>query len=340
VVLEDERRTESFYDQRGARSICGDRFETLTFPNDPKIGHNYEHAAAGEAGLKGGAWKLNTAQVRSLPIDVAVNLKPRSATVAMSTQGGSHGKMTEKNTRQKDNTLYTCSEDVMSNNREKLGCLEITFKKAAPEKVTILSGVAAEAGRFKEEGWNADGYWLCEGHGANNFNRICPAETTVSAYKGVSSCGPEVDTVDELEAKMNSENAMKKWVLRACGFLLFWCAISMCFQPIETILELATDCLDSATECIPCVGCCVDTITDVFMGVVKCILCLVSFCCGGACFLFVCAVMWVAMRPVQGSIMLVIVLTCCIGGYCLLNSSKDPSKSRKKRRDVPLANYE
>lgn len=301
---------------------CGPLAGQLTFPSDPKLGETHEHAAAGAVKFTGGAWSLNTKQLHDLPIDAHVPLKARAATATPDKSFP----LTEKNTVQTPTQLLTCPQGTAE-----LGCLVIEFKAAKPPKATILSAVSEDAGLFKEEGWEANGYWLCSGHGANNFNRICPAATSLDINKGITACGPEIDTVDELVEKMASENSTKMWILRLTGFICFWCAISMCFQPIETILEVGTDCIDAATDCIPCVGCIVDTMTDIFMGVVRCVLCIVSFCCGGACFLFVVAVMWVVMRPVQGIIMFVVMVGLCIGGYCLLNATKDPDRARNKK---------
>lgn len=290
------------------------------------MGESYVHAAKGEVQLSPGKhWKLNDFQIQGLPIDVDVPLKPREATGTLGPVFGSS--LTTQNTRQSSNTIYTCA----ANRPSEMGCLEIKFKKATPNTVTIFSATSKEEGFFSDEGWFADGYWLCSGSSSNHINRACPASTSVSFYKGVTSCGEDVNTMDKLTTKLQNENNTKLWVIRFAGFILFWMSISMCFQPIRSLLGCITNSLDSATDCIPCVGWIVDTMTDVFMGVVKAVLCIVSFCCGGACFLFVVAFMWIVLRPVQGCILMVVMCCCCCGAAGLLYSQRDPEKGAKAR---------
>lgn len=319
--LTGDRLSQSFHDEGGARAVCGDT--SWSYVEDPKMGVSYVHAAKGEVQLSGKKWKLNDFQIQGLPIDVDVTLPNREG----SNLGPVGGTLTNQNTRQSSNKIYTCA----ANRPNEMGCLEISFKKAVPNTVTIFSATSKEEGFFSDEGWFADGYWLCSGSSSNHINRACPASTSVSFFKGVTSCGEDVNTMDKLTSKLANENNTKLWGIRIAGFILFWCSISMCFQPIRSLLGCITNSLDSATDCIPCVGWIVDTMTDIFMGVVKAVLCIVSFCCAGGCFLFVVAFMWMVLRPVQGSILMVVMCCCCCGGVGLLYSGRDPEKGAKAR---------
>jgi hypothetical protein len=327
----------SFHRPTEATAGCGEYASTVGPPAEPKLGTSYAHAASGAVKLTGGAWKLNTFQVEQLPIDTDVILPDRQPTGTLP-NGGAPQTMTAVNTEQKQNTLYTCGPGV-----EAVGCMEITFKKAHPTTVTILSQISETKGLFKEEGWSASGYWLCKNaSSANSINRVCPADITnnfnlKTLSTGVFSCGEDVNTLEKLEEALKSANTLKRWGFRALGFFLFFCSINMCFQPIKSLLGVITNTADSCSDGIPCIGGCIDTMTDIFMGVVKAILCLVAFCCAGACFLFIVAVMWVVMRPVTGSIMFVVFCVCCIGASGLLYSNKDPDgKAKLKERSYAM----
>jgi hypothetical protein len=327
--------SQTFHDPGRARDACGDSAGNLRFPNEPKLGTSYAHAASGEVHLNGGAWKLNSFQVGQLPIDTDVVLPNRFSTKTTANEGSPPYPLTEENTHQENNIIWTCNPGTT----QAIGCMEISFQKAVPNTVTLLSSVSTKPGLFEEGGWSASGYWLCKDSSANAINRVCPASlgNTVSlqtAYTGAISCGEDVNTLEKLTDVLKSANTAKQWGLRALGFFLFFCSINMCFQPLKSLLGFITNSADSCADGIPCIGGCVDTLTDIFMGVVKAVLCVVAFCCAGACFLFIVAFMWVVMRPVTGSILMVVVCCCCIGASGLLYSQRDPDgKDKLRNRD-------
>merc|ERR1711966_587665 len=116
-------------------------------------------------------------------------------------------------------------------------------------------------------------------------------------------------TMEELFTIMKNANSMKLWIFRAIGFFCIWLAICCCLQPIESCLGFITNMMDEGTDCIPGVGCAVDCLTDIFMGMVKAVLCVVGCCCAAGWFLSVVVVMWIVMRPVMG--MALAVVACC-----------------------------
>jgi len=214
-----------------------------------------------------------------------------------------------------------------------MGCLEISFDKAVPKHVAMLGKISLHAGMMDSAGWDSPGYWLCKGASANNINRFCPSTITGSIHKGVGSCGEDITSLAKMIDFLKGMNKGRTWGLRILGFLMFWCSVWMCTQPIRSMLGCITNMMDSSTDCIPCVGGCVDTLTDIFMGVVKAILCVVSFCCGGACFLTVCVIMWFVMRPVWGIVGCIVICCCCAGAGALLYSSRKSSKDPSEMDD-------
>merc|ERR1712146_668434 len=142
------------------------------------------------------------------------------------------------------------------------------------------------------------------------MNRFCPSNRPVSLSQGDLSCGEDIDSSAKMWKSAKDAEATKRWFIRILSFLAFWCTVSACLQPIKSVLGLIANAADSATECIPCVGGCVDLLTDIFMGVVKVILCIVSFCCGGAMFLTVAVIVWIVMRPLWGVLGLCVICCC------------------------------
>jgi hypothetical protein len=217
-----------------------------------------------------------------------------------------------------------------------MDCLEITFSQAAPAHITMLGGISSTPGLMTEEGWTEPGYWLCEGSSANIIDRSCPAWNTRGASElfvhGYESCGEDVQTLEAIFTNMRDANSTKQWLIRFVGFCLFFAAFSACFQPIDGIMEYITDMMDKGTECIPCVGCCVDCLTDIFMGIVRMILFLVSCFCSCAWFLGIVAIMWIVMRPVMGSIFATLTICfCCASGVLL---QKNKGKGVKQSREL------
>lgn len=271
-------------------------------------------------------WKLNEEQVERLPIDKRLNLPDRRGSVSRSPQSSSS--LTASNTMVSSGTLYTCTPSS-----QEMGCLHVTFKKAVPVKVAMLGKVGTQVGLMDPAGWQAPGYWVCSGSSSeNNVDAVCPSIYSVDLSKGAVSCNDSIDTIEKMVSMLQKAGNQKLWVFRMLGFCLFWWAISACLQPIRSILGLLANGVDAATDCIPCVGSIVDFMTDIFMGVVKCILCLVSFCFGGGCFLSVVVVMWFVMKPLMGILLSCVLCACCGTGGALLHMNR----SGKSARDINL----
>merc|ERR1719502_1709964 len=103
--------------------------------------------------------------------------------------------------------------------------------------------------------------------------------------------------LNTLETIMANENDQTAWLYRAVGFLMTWIGVSCILSPITTLVEMAADMVDHFAECIPGVGCIVDQMTDIFVGVVQSIVCLVSCVCAVGSFMIVVSIVWMAMRP-------------------------------------------
>jgi len=321
-----------FNDMASAQAVCGDPpYPTETAP--VKLGSSDVHASAGQVKTSpGNVWSLNELQMQVLPINLPVALPRRAAPEGLDSATSAPFKLTLANTFVEGNAVKTCR----STNFNSMGCVEIRFQKAAPAHATMLGAVDTIPGRMSKEGWTEAEYWVCKGSHANHIDRFCPAtnknaDAWTLAHKGDMSCGEDIDTIDELFDLMKNANYQKTMLFRLLGFLAFWCSFNFCFQPIESALAFATDMMDDATDCIPCVGGAVDWLTDLFMGMVKSILCVVSCCCAMGWFLSVAVVMWMVMRPVIGAA-LAVVACCFCGGAALM--LKMCSKKGKKLKDV------
>jgi hypothetical protein len=214
----------------------------------------------------GNQWALNTRQLHLLPVNSPVALTPHTASGSL-TGPQPPVSLTSANTQIVSNTVYTCTPGS-----QEMGCLEISFMRAIPAHVAILGAISSNpVGQFQEAGFNTSGYWLCKGSTANNINRMCPSKGLTSVtdllYKGALGCGEEIITLAQLLTQLKEGNQAKLWLLRLAGFILFWLSINMCCQPIKSMLGFITNMMDASTDCIPCVGGCVDTLTDIFMGV-------------------------------------------------------------------------
>jgi len=324
-VLEGTVLSTSFEDRYGAERVCG----TIVNPQPVKIGTSDFHASAGQVStLPGNAWALNDKQIKSLPIELGVALSPRAASGTVSSATTAPAQLDEYNTYVQGNVLKTCTGTNM-------GCLEITFLKAAPARATMLGAVSSMYGQMNVTGWEESEYWVCKGSHANNINRFCPstplADANDALHKGSMACGEDVTTMPQLFTIMKDANSEKQWMFRAIGFCCFWFAISCCLQPIESALGFITNMMDDGTDCIPCVGSAVDCLTDIFMGMVKAILCVVSCCCAVGWFLSVVVVMWFVMRPMMGMALAVVACCFCTGAGGLLyyfrgSGGKDSSR--------------
>jgi len=287
-------------------------------------------------------WELNAEQVTRLPIDKLLTPPDRSNSRLSNSPPPTQWSLDFTNTMVASGKLYTCAQN--SNN---MGCLQVTFMKAIPTKVAMLSkvGIPEDCSRracekrgsipgvMDPKGWQAPGYWVCgETASENNIDAFCPSSASLDLAKGAISCNDSIDTIEKIVDMLQKAGDQKLMVFRILGFILFWSAISACLQPIRSILGLLANGMDAATDCIPCVGSGVDFLTDIFMGVVKAILCLVSFCFGGGCFLSVVVIMWFVMKPLMGLLLSFVLCACCgTGGYLL-----HMNRSGKSARDLKL----
>lgn len=269
--------------------------------------------------LPNNAWTVNDVQLQELPIMVAVPLPSRRLNTTPTSFRPSDA-LAVDNTLVEMNTLKTCIGNGM-------GCIEISFAKAAPVHMAMLGAVSSVGGMMSAGGWAHDAYWLCKGEGAyNNVDRVCPMTTVVDMNKGVVSCGEDITSMEQLMTVLKDANSQKMWGLRLLGFILFWCSFNCCFHPIKQLMGFITNMMDAGTDCIPCVGGCVDCLTDIFMSVVSSVLCVVSFCCAAASFLSVVVFMWIVMRPAMGAALAVVACCFCVGAGALLNSYRGGGK--------------
>jgi hypothetical protein len=301
-----------YSDSAGAAAACG----TPLQPTSPvKLGDSYSYAPTGTVKtLPNDAWSLNEYQLEQLPLDVPVTLQgiPRGPEVDDAKNAPSQ--LTRTTVYVEANTMKTCVQ-------KSIGCLEVTFSKAVPDHVALLGALSPIEGLMTEYGWTSPSYWLCKNESSTHFNAICPSvgqDLYSMAHKGDMSCGKEVTTFEQMVEMMRTARSQTTWLFRALAFLGFFCAINCCFHPIEAMLEFLTDMMDDATDCIPCVGCCVDTLTDVFMGAVRCILFIASFCCALGWFLSVVCVTWIVMRPLMGLGLGLVTCCACSGAGALL----------------------
>jgi hypothetical protein len=290
-----------------ARVACGSNLN----PGTPSTGLGTSRLEGSSIKL-GTAWTLNTKQVKDLPADQSINPAAIQGTRVPGTPNPT-AQLTKDNTVTRNGKLYSCNPGT-----NKVGCLEIYFKKAAPPKAAML-GEIASGGKMTDNGWQAPPYWLCSGAASeNNVQKFCPSRG--------SPCDAKSFTMDGMIAALKASNSTWTMIIRICGFFCFWLSVSACLQPIRSVLGLFANMADGATDCIPCVGSIVDLMTDIFMGVVKAILCVVSFCCAGAMFLTVVVVMWIVMKPWFGIPLCCVSCMCWAGAGYLLHSNRRSAK--------------
>lgn len=309
-----------YSDSAGAAAACG----TPLQPTSPvKLGGSYSYAPTGTVKtVPNGAWSLNQYQLEQLPLDLPVTLQgiPRGPEVDGAKNAPSQ--LTRTSVYVEANVMKTCVQ-------KSIGCLEVTFSKAVPDHVALLGALSPTEGLMTEYGWTSPSYWLCRNESSMHFNAICPSvgqDLVSMAHKGDMSCGKEVTTFEQMVAMMRTARSQATWLFRALAFLGFFCAINCCFHPIGAMLEFLTDTMDDMTDCIPGVGCCVDFLTDIFMGAVRCILFIASFCCALGWFLSVIVVTWIVMRPLMGLGLGLVTCCACSGAGALLYQFRGQGK--------------
>jgi hypothetical protein len=316
------------------QATCGPYFQSVMTQNPVPSGFTLGGTEAVEAtnvrvtsgagGNASGAWELNNFQMNNVLYEGSPTLVSDNQPITASVQPPPF--LNAQNTMVQNNALMSCQTLV-------LGCLEFTFEQSAPARITLLSAVGPAVSvspavrRFNEEGWPPPDSWMCTGK-SYPINRVCPLGSTFTSNNGFTSCAEDISK-EELFVTMANENSTTTWLYRAVGFVCVLLAVCSVFQPIVTIVETATDFLDSITGCIPGVGCIVDQMTDLFVGLVSCVVCGISFMCAISCFSFVVAIMWVVMRPWLG--IPLFILTCCCCGLSVYTAKQCKSGSARKK---------
>jgi len=312
----------NFRDNEKARRQCGSSRNPTSPGSGLTMGSSDLYGASGQVKVKGGGWDVNNWQSRQIPIDDKVPLPRRSPPPGL----GSH---TQPPTRLGHATTYVEGDAVRTCANESVGCLVIGFTRAAPEDVTMLGLVsAAHPGRFSEpeEGlWPAPRDWLC-GSG-ETVNRVCPMTSSIDLASGIQSCSGGLSK-GEFFDDMKGENSTAAWIYRLVSFFCVWLAVFCVCSPITAIVEWATDSIDDLTDCIPGVGCVVDLMTDMIVGVVRTVVCMLAFACAVSSFLLVAGTVWAAMRPMVAVPALVLGLCCCCGTCFAARSCAQQGKKK------------
>lgn len=196
-------------------------------------------------------------------------------------------------------TLATCHQVL------KIGCVNIRYYEADVTHVSVLANVDSSGNTAAHP---TPSSWGCSASSLEEmkFGALTKAETL---------------------KELHSENQTRTWILRAVGCIGAWLAIYLCLSPISAAADIVGDCLDF----IPCIG---DTLESLVEGVVTTVLCVMSCGIGCSCALFVISIVWVAMRPVVGGIMLgaAILLFVLAGVVRSQYQVPDGAKRRKKRK--------
>jgi len=315
-----------FQDHTRAQQQCGANYNNA--PQPLSLGTHDVHAGAGTiTTLPGDQWRLSNKQIQQFPIDKPVILNKWSPSLTVNGATTAPATLSRDNTWTDGSTLKTCTTDS-------IGCIEVTFTKAAPSRVAAMGAMSDSPGSFKEEGWTAPGYWLCKGSAANHVDMVCPSSGQTldqAAYKGILSCGEDVVSFDQSLELMKSAKSFKTWGFRFIGFFMFWFAFCCFFSPLQTCLAFSEDIIDTFADCIPCVGCIVDVMTDIFFGIASAIVSLAACCCGMGWFLSVVVVTWIVMRPLLGAFAALFACCFCGGAMALLYTNKGGGKPKQQR---------
>jgi len=150
--------------------------------------------------------------------------------------------------------------------------------------------------------WTADDSWGCSGFTLHDLRM-------------------GVKDKDTLFEELEGESTFTTWAVRLLGFLVLWCAFSLCAAPLEVV-----------ADCIPFVG--------PYLGdAIEAIACVVCCCPACACCLGVAGLVWVAMRPMIG-IPLMLIFICTMGGMialkCYSKRKKEEEKKEEEKKEKPL----
>lgn len=180
-------------------------------------------------------------------------------------------------------------------NPDNIGTLKVSYVTNSWAADKIMHTVL---GKNTAEGivpYSIPGSWLC---GAQD----------------ISDLRSGTNTKDQLFEAMAAENTTTTWALRFFGFLFLWCSCTCMFGPCEVL-----------ADCIPMIG---PMLGDMIEAIICCMTCPPASCC---CF-FVCAIVWIAMRPIMGALFLVgsLCFFCAAGGgLFMMQKNKNEAKQAK-----------
>jgi len=321
-----------FHDTARAQQACGGT--NPLGPVSPALGTSTKYANSFQVKTQGGGWALNGKQTRAIPVDVPVKLTATTNELLPFVKGElppMEG-WDDINTMVIGDQLHTCNLKPPTD--KGLGCMRLSAKVSHPEQVALLGkvSVSQKPGRMSEEGWEAPADWLC---GGQTVQRVCPTAGVGSSLDVPMESCDVIRTKEELFEVMHGENNMTTWMYRLAGFLLTWLGLCCICQPLTTLVEMAGDCLDQITQCIPGVGCIVDEMTDVFTGLVKAVVCAITCMCAFSSFIFVVGVMWVVMRPLVAIPLLIFGFCFCGGAGYLMHTCR-----KKKEKEAGMGSQQ
>jgi hypothetical protein len=193
--------------------------------------------------------------------------------------------------------LQTCNSDS-------LGCVRISYQKSGATNPSILAHVAS-GGLVEPQAVPSS--WLCE---ESQKQWIEKSKLSFKAFIEV----------------LHSKNNFLAWVLRLVGVAAAWISVYCIFSPLTTAVDLIGDVINF----VPCVG---GFIEDLIEGAATCLVCVLSCGIGCSCAFFVIAVVWVAMRPLVGTIMFILACCCFFGGVAIVHSLRGDTPKKNRRNN-------
>lgn len=303
-----------------AASVCGTSVTSITMPTNLKMGVQDSHAQAGQVKVVGGQWSLNAWQVQNLPINVPVPLAARQSTsttdpgLTQRTNPQPPSEITELTTIVKDNMIKTCDQPMY-------GCIEIEFSKAMPNNIRALGKLSAtDRGVMSTEDWIAPTDWLCKG---SKINEMCPFKSgVIDTNRGYRACSEGLSK-EQFFKELNQQSSTYTWIARVVLAVTCWLAVCCICSPVTAIVEYVTKQMDTFTACIPCIGCLVDQMTNLIVGAVQWMVCILAFCMGCGSFFIVASICWAVMRPAVAIPIMILCCICCCCALCVVSMCKD-----------------
>jgi hypothetical protein len=204
-------------------------------------------------------------------------------------------RVTKENTVLLDGYIQTCRV-------ESVGCVRIKYYKNSATQPTVLAHVASN-GRLKPQ--DVPSSWLC------------PAASRQWIDK-------EKLTFEQFIRRLTDAEKAMKWIFRALGILAAWLSVFCIFSPITTAADLLGDCVSF----IPCIG---GMIEDLIEGLVTSLVCVLSCGIGCSCAFFVIAVVWLVMKPLYGSLLLIAACCCLCGAVGCVKALHGNSKGNSRQ---------